>query len=567
MASVTSWTRLEPRARGNDMRPTLEGRVHDPLWLLGRQWQVGEFQGEDAATPIAARLRGRADLLTAWRAGPDAGDPTAPYDRATPLEVLVEREEPAPDARLAAETGQHLLRLLAAAGLASYTDALTSRWALTGPGADADPAADPDGHRYLSVMAGRVPDGDLVATAIRTSADGLPPDLAVNPLDVTDLRACVGAWLSWRDALVERPTGSRTWQAPRLEYAAAAGVRVDGVDRSLVLAQYPGDGLDWHDFSLGSGPGIAGTGPASEDVVVATLAAPAGYPGMPARRWWQFEDARVDFGGIEAAPEDLARLLLAEFATVYGNDWYLLPVELPIGSLTAVSSLVVLDTFGDRTLVDRVDDPGWSMFELSLDQARPGDERHWDRLFLPPTLGTWLDGEPLEEVLLARDERANLAWAIERVAEGLAGGRVDRFAQWQARVAGEPTPAPAQRPSPDAPPVYRLQTDVPDHWIPLIPHEIAPGRTELRRGAVRRATPAGEVRVEPLGRVLTPGQPLAFPEQEVPREGVTVTRSWQHARRPDGSTALWVGRRVRPGRGESSSGLQFDGLQSPSATE
>jgi hypothetical protein len=281
---------------------------------------------------------------------------------------------------------------------------------------------------------------------------------------------------------------------------------------------------------------------------------------MPARRWWQFEDARVDFGGIEAAPEDLARLLLAEFATAYGNDWYLLPVRLPVGSVTRIDSLVVLDTFGDVTLVDRVDDPGWSMFELSITGARPGQDPHWDRLFLAPTLGSSIDGGVVEEVTLARDERANLAWAIERVVPGLAGDRIDRYAQWLARVETESPAPPADSASP---PAYRLASEVPDYWIPLIPHEVAPGRTELRRGAVRRTTPDGTVRVEPLGRVLLPGQPLAFPSEEVPRDGVTVTRAWQYSRLSDGATAVWQGRRVRPGRGESASGLRFDTLSSP----
>jgi len=187
VASVTSWTRLEPRARGADMRPSLEARVHDPLWLLGRQWQVGEFQGEDAGTPIAARLRGRADLITAWRAGPEGAGPVGtgpvqPYDGAIALEAIIEREDPAPDLRLAAETGQHLLRLLAAAGLGRYRGRLRAAYPIEPPG----DGADPDSFRYLTLMAGRTPDGDLAAAALRPAlaAGGLPAGLDVQPADV-----------------------------------------------------------------------------------------------------------------------------------------------------------------------------------------------------------------------------------------------------------------------------------------------------------------------------------------------------------------------------------------------
>ena len=53
---------------------------------------------------------------------------------------------------------------------------------------------------------------------------------------------------------------------------------------------------------------------------------------MPAPRFWEMEDARFDPGAIDAAPNDLGRLLLTSFATVYGNDWFVLPVRLPVGS-------------------------------------------------------------------------------------------------------------------------------------------------------------------------------------------------------------------------------------------
>ena len=51
--------------------------------------------------------------------------------------------------------------------------------------------------------------------------------------------------------------------------------------------------------------------------------------------------------------------------------------------------------------------------------------------------------------------------------------------------------------------------------------------------------------VHALGRILNsdPGQALALYEEEVPREGIRVTRSYQYTRWFDGSTHLWIGRR------------------------
>ena len=59
MPSITTWSRIEPRNVATNIDIGYAARVHDPLWLLARQWQVGEFQGEDAGTPIVARWRAR----------------------------------------------------------------------------------------------------------------------------------------------------------------------------------------------------------------------------------------------------------------------------------------------------------------------------------------------------------------------------------------------------------------------------------------------------------------------------------------------------------------------------
>ena len=57
MPSITSWNRLEPRTRSPSLLG-IEARIHDPLWLLARQWQFGEFLGEDAGSPVSVRVRG-----------------------------------------------------------------------------------------------------------------------------------------------------------------------------------------------------------------------------------------------------------------------------------------------------------------------------------------------------------------------------------------------------------------------------------------------------------------------------------------------------------------------------
>src|SRR5215217_7446865 len=125
MSSITTWMRLEPVSRNTEMKASLQARVYDPLWLLARQWQLGEFQGEDNGSPVMARWQGESARITRYHAGavePGSSVNAPAYDRGRmPLETLVEREPvrslapqttKAEKLRLAVETGLEFLRIL-----------------------------------------------------------------------------------------------------------------------------------------------------------------------------------------------------------------------------------------------------------------------------------------------------------------------------------------------------------------------------------------------------------------------------------------------------------------------
>ena len=106
--------------------------------------------------------------------------------------------------------------------------------------------------------------------------------------------------------------------------------------------------------------------------------------GQPNATWWELEDAQTDFGSTDLEKVDLAKLLVMQFALLYGNDWFELPLPLELGSLASVTLLVVTDTFGQRTLI-RPTGAGtgepWSVF------SRSGVVPERDFLMLAPTLG------------------------------------------------------------------------------------------------------------------------------------------------------------------------------------
>src|SRR5262249_50214129 len=119
LANPPTWTRLEPQATLGGPRPGIEACVHDPLWFIGRQWQLGEFQGEDAGTPLTVRVTTRTRLVDRWAPlGDTEADLTGrPFgkDARDLLEPTVEREPAAGGPvglRPRAESGAALLAAL-----------------------------------------------------------------------------------------------------------------------------------------------------------------------------------------------------------------------------------------------------------------------------------------------------------------------------------------------------------------------------------------------------------------------------------------------------------------------
>jgi hypothetical protein len=286
---------------------------------------------------------------------------------------------------------------------------------------------------------------------------------------------------------------------------------------------------------------------------------------MPAARFWTFEAGVVDFGALETARTDLARLLFAEFALVYGNDFFLIPIELEIGSLTRIESLKVTDSFGQEHTIkaaSKVDQElngsnghaPWRLFSLASEQTGAEAE---DLLILVPALVGDLHGRPLEEVTFLRDEIANCVWAIENRVIGQNGRPYERAEIYQLEQQElrnqQETAEPGSTSPGNGPLTYRLFTPVPDYWNPLLPRRSdpsAPIRLQLRTGG----TIAGALLAD-----YQAGAPPLY-EEEVPRIGLSVQREPHLARWVDGRTFAWIGRRKEWGPGEGSSGLKFDDL-------
>src|SRR5215218_9952693 len=86
--TIKMWNRLEGRPRTDNFDRAMRTEVRDALWMLTRQWQMGEFKGDDAGAPVLAKVHIETAAMTQFT--PD-GHASRPFDKAVPLEAQVEQ--------------------------------------------------------------------------------------------------------------------------------------------------------------------------------------------------------------------------------------------------------------------------------------------------------------------------------------------------------------------------------------------------------------------------------------------------------------------------------------------
>jgi hypothetical protein len=528
--------------------------VSDPLWMLARQWQTGAFIADDAGTPVHVLMSKLSSPVIL--AGNELTGPLEPAVEAEPAPALTSLDT-ATRTRLAAE----LFRRMRDAGVrAAATTRLRGALAAAYP---IEPVA--DGRQ--APFAGRTPDpaGLFAELAKVLAADGsgaFPALPGVEPgdPDTAKVQEATRGWFCWMHPQIgTADPGSdapAAWNAQRLEYTFQASTELPDGQVTLRANGYDGTGADWYTFDRTV---LTPTGASSLAGRAEVRPVPVTYPGMPRPRFWEMEDGDVNLDAI--ATDDPAHALLRVFAHAYANDWFLVPLEVPSG-VSLITGLVVTDTFGIQTTIAAtaaLDGPAspWALWELSIDPTGAGqDAAAGLRLHLPSSPPP-LEGPVIEDVLVARDEMANLAWVIELTTRDRDGAAVDRYRRWLAlRPASDPSFDPAIR---DHPADYRLGTALPDYWYPLVATDGPAGEPLLQLGGLPDgATDVLDTGVQ--GHVVPHSSGTSLADEEASRTGTRLTRLNRLMRTASGPL-IWRARTCRPGTGEASSGLQFDVLR------
>lgn len=552
--------RLEGRSRDANNDSGLEMRIADPLWLLGRQWQFGEFKGEDNGSPISIKANYRKEQ-TGFYSFPNSGKHLETGN--VPLEARVEAMEVRPsDLRSKVRIGQKFEELIKAHFPSSESSAFINKLRNEFP-LKVEGKPDQKSRCFFDLMTGNVTDGGSLWEKIQKKE--FPKG------DFMPLVAVKDKLRNWYQDLFLPAGDQSAWQSRNLIHQFS----VHGQDVELKAPDYQSGHLDWYSFDQVA-ISIDPSGKATDSEVFMPVR--VSYAAMPDKRLFSFEDSKLELSGMEVDQSDLIKLMIIDFSLVSDNDWFSIPIEMELGELCWVNHITVKDVFGITTIINNDKETGqyldanplkmWDVFKIRpSDLLRERGKNNQDLykkeeqfLYLPPVTAFRQESRPLEELLFLRDEYANMVWGIERTVCNEMGKPVNGY-DLHLELNGPFLKTEDElEENKKVLPQFRLASPVPTNWIPYLPFHIDENNIELRRAVMmRNETNTVPEDIEPLS-TLAQKDLLNIREEAIFRAGVRVQLTKQRVRWIDGKTYIWLGRKVLAGKGEGSSGLTFDQL-------
>jgi hypothetical protein len=519
-STIPTYIRLEPRPYERNLEAGFAAAVHDPVWFLARQWQMGEHQGENASSPtwINYGLSSRP-----IRAADPQFDPLV-----IPAEAIVESE--------------------------------IDDWWTTG--------------RRVRIGRRFTNHPSVVGNQALVFFSPPPPyeHFYGQPDGLMIWRQRVPLGIADAEFGTEIPPDSiPAWDSAHLLYQQSEQNAFTTNQQRLTVQRHRGGRLDWHSVDatvLAEQEALPGA--EAREAIPTALS----YPGAPNTRWWQIENAEVDFGGYAPDSAHTPTALLTELIFSHSDDWFLFPVLAQAGRVVAIDSMEIRDAFGriygsternaeGNPLWHGLQPPqDWTLFKV--DGTTPGDNGLssgdlllWHVAELP------LESLPFERVQFGLDEESNLLWAVERTVDGreVESRKVDlpdspKFNNGKpsgdAHKAREYAYVPAQ--------------GIVPYWHPYTINEEAEGgpRRLVQRHLADLSRQKPTLMPAPQAEVLQPeipAQPHTIAPLAVPSNGVEVERHWMLARDMKGQPVLWIQRQRRSLLSPPARRLRFDVME------
>ena len=592
--------RIEGRTRDTNYTEALRLRVHDPLWMLARQWQMGEFRGNNAGSAVSVQCEVNYDDCSK--------DPIEPITEQINLRIdFIAKIESAiyylDLARLVGKKDNDELKEFRIKLVADYPidwDAVNDTLIL--PDAvtiEEEKRLNKHLLSYAQTYRGKIFDGSALYAYLVKNKKSVDSSIDEK-------------FKKWYKKKYEPlSTTNEHWQKEDLCYEVETNV----AGNTFKGDRYQGGRLSWYSFDLEE---KAESNSCDNQKTVLSLPTPATFASAPNKRLWQMEDRKVFVGNSVEEPSE-ANSVVMRYTTMYANDWMLFPLETQIGKYITVNGINVIDTFGDEHKIDSSKRAGaseklgefeeqWQMFTNSSKGNRRVPELNG--LYYAPQLAATIEGKPIEEVKVLRDEMANMVWGVENVVPDGCGGTLDAefYATQLGTIVNDYNEAGIPVHEPDnivfgqntdvvvekndsnvakAKFSYQLQSSVPFNWIPFIPQRLVTEQAKkcpfflggremvLRRGKmpcyVYSDGKFNLVPVRPQGSIMRPEvtygknkevkeTPMVINEEAVQATGIRLTKNYQRTRWIGGQTYQWLGIYKRQAKTEASSGLVFDEL-------
>ncbi len=503
--------RLEPDPDGCNFEKGFAAEVHDPVWFLSRQWQMGEHQGENATTPVLVTYHANQTPLKPY-GGDTRLDPTV-----VPAEAIIESEQ---------DDWWTMGRRIKVGSSIAQKKGLVATPTNTSYRFSNPP---PPYEKFESYWDGRA----------LWSRDGRA-DLGLKDEDFQEFAIPS-----------EKPY---LWDSEELVYSAA----FDNDIRRLTLPHHHGGYVDWYaaDGDTDAVLQPVGTLPEGMDV----HPAPVEYPGAPRSRWWEIEDGAKDIGGYPPDSSHVSTTLLIDLIASHSNDWFLFPVNTNTGHIVTLQKVIVTDSFGRQYEVMPPEED-WSLFKTTnLDKTS---------FVVWLTTVSPLIGQPVENVLLGIDEYANYLWAVERKINGLDIDSAPLPPDYAEQLINNPLldiSSPHGDTTRQKEYMYIPGKNAARFWHPYEIEDTPKGRRFVQRRLAdfARTHPVllPKVRAEVL-TVVTHGTPIIHEVEPatIPVNGLELERRWILARDRGGHPMLWVQRKRMPRLSPPARTIRFDVME------
>lgn len=594
--------RIEPYVRNvqeDNINNALAMTIHDPLWMLARQWQFGEFQGNDAGSVILAKLKAKKTEIDKLYS---TAQPNKHIDiKNKPLEPLVEALPVEIDWQVKVESAHYFLSMLQfnkhIKNRQSLKNDLLTEFPLTNKENTHDDlealkeACKKETQNYIAHYSKRIFDGyqlykwckEYIKKRKQNSKKAVFKEHELT----WELFSEYAEWFENKYLLEE----NKFWKPEALNYSFGVSTTAD--DTQLVADNYDSGKVSWFSFENENKKGIKDASEVLKEEsytekMFTFIPTMARYAGMPKKRLWELEKGTVDMGvSTGVGVRHYANALILQYATMYANDWMMLPMELDISTITDVDKVLLTNVFGDRTVIysDKESSSeerfmnNWEMFTLShtnpyLTNTFSSDKR----MFYPPALYSGMESQPIEEIQFLRDEMSNMIWGVENVINQGCGIPLD--GKHFAAVLEEKINETNQRhilpknnkKEERAEYTYTFQNSVPANWIPFIPVKMENTTHHDRNIRLQRAKMPihfknDYIAMTPNTAFLKSGlfdqeyQPLFINEEEIEAVGSKLIKTYQRVRWIGGKTFTWMGYKKQLSGLKVNSNLKVDKLE------